>query len=196
MAATSYNSVAKLLHWSIALAIVGMLALGWVMGDLPNGAQKFALFQLHKSIGITILLLSLFRLVWRLLHKAPALPEPMPAWEKTAAKATHVLFYVLMLGMPLSGWVIVSASALNIPTMLYGLVPWPHLPIIPTLPNKRDIGHLAGGAHGFMAYGMAALIALHVGAALKHHFISRDDVVLRMVPSCIGSLLDRLRKKA
>jgi cytochrome b561 len=187
----SYNAVAKFLHWVIALAIVGMLALGWIMTSMPNAPSKFALFQWHKSIGITILLLSLFRLIWRLMHKAPPLPVTMPDWEKFAAQATHFLFYVLMIGMPLTGWIMVSASP--IPTILYGVVPWPNLPVLPDLENKRAIGHFFGGAHGFAAYILAALLVLHIGAAWKHHLFNRDDVLLRMAPRFMHPLLNKIR---
>src|SRR5271167_1175015 len=99
---TSYGAVAKTLHWLIAFLIVAMLVIGWLMTTLPReNAYKFPLFQWHKSIGILILLLSLLRLGWRLTHSAPPLPAKMPAWEKFAARATHWLFYVLIIGMPL-----------------------------------------------------------------------------------------------
>lgn len=189
----SYSAVAKLLHWVIAAAIVGMLALGWIMTSMPNTPDKFALFQWHKSIGITILLLSLFRLVWRLTHKPPPLPTGMADWEKFAAHATHVLFYVLIIGIPLTGWIIVSASPMNIPTILYGIVPWPHLPIIPDLENKKEIGHTVGELHGLLAYVIAGLLVLHVGAAWKHHLFNRDDILLRMAPRFMHPLLNKIR---
>jgi cytochrome b561 len=189
----SYDRVAKFLHWLIALAIIGMLALGWIMSSMPNAPGKFALFQWHKSIGITILLLSLIRLAWRLMHPPPALPAAMPRWEKYAANLTHSLFYVLMIGMPFLGWIMVSASKMNIPTMLYGFIPWPHLPVIPTLDNKDAIGHTAGQMHGLLAYVLAGLIVLHIGAASKHHLIERNDVVLRMAPRPLHGILNWMR---
>ncbi len=190
---SSYTAVAKTLHWLIAVAIIAMLIIGWTMTSLPKGEEKFALFQWHKSIGITILLLSVLRLIWRLAHSAPPLPAAMPRWEKIAARASHALFYVLVIGMPLTGWAIVSSSPLNLPTMLYGLVPWPNLPVLPDLANKKEIGHVLGGVHGYGAYILATLLALHVAAALKHHFMDRDDVLTRMMPQSMTGLLDRLR---
>lgn len=190
----SYGSVAKFLHWTIALAILAMLVIGWTMTNLPKGhSQKFMLFQLHKSLGITILLLSLVRLAWRLMHSFPPLPDHMPAWEKFAARTTHVMFYVFMIGMPLTGWAMVSTSPLNVPTMLYGTIPWPNLPVLPTLQNKREIGQTFGMIHGYAAYILAALIVLHMGAAHKHHWIDRDDVLTRMTPNPVSRLLNRLR---
>jgi cytochrome b561 len=193
-AIASYNAVAKGLHWLIAAAIVGMLALGWIMTDLPKGDPlQFPLFQWHKSIGITILLLSLVRLGWRLVHPAPPLPKGMPHWESLAARATHILFYVAMIGMPFAGWVMVSTSSLNLPTMLYGLVEWPNLPILPTLENKKQIGHLFSDLHSLGAYALAALLVLHIGAAWKHHLIDRDDVLLRMAPKFLTRTLNCVR---
>ncbi len=118
---SSYNAVAKALHWLIAYAIIAMLIIGWTMKSMANGSDKFALFQLHKSLGITILALSLIRLLWRLIHQAPPLPAKMPTWEKFAARGTHWLFYILIIGMPLTGWAIVSSSTRNIPTILWSV---------------------------------------------------------------------------
>ena len=190
-----YDPVARALHWLIALAIIGMLPLGWIMESLPNGADKFALFQLHKSIGITILLLALLRLIWRWRHPPPPLPEHMPGWEKTAAHAGHVLLYMLMIGMPLVGWVIVSASPLNLPTILYGVIPWPHLPILPDLDNKKEIGHMAAKVHAYLAWVIVVVAVLHIAAAWKHHLINRDDVLTRMAPGFLTGFLNRIRGK-
>jgi len=191
---TRYNNVAKTLHWLIALLIITMLALGWTMENVDKGnPYRFQMFQLHKSIGITILLLSLMRLTWRLMHRAPPLPETMPAWEKFAARATHVLFYVFMIGMPLTGWAIVSSSPLNLPTYLFGYIHWPDLPVLPELANKREVSHVFGAIHGWGAYILAALLVLHVGAAVKHHWINRDDVLIRMLPGPVVCLFEKLR---
>ena len=99
-----YTNMAVFLHWLIAVAIIFQLGLGWRMGDEPKGAGLYVLFQLHKSIGFTILLLSVLRLLWRLTHKVPILPNTMPQWEKTAASLAHWAFYGIMFGLPLTGW--------------------------------------------------------------------------------------------
>jgi len=197
----SYNTVAKFLHWLIALAILGMIALGWYMNDLPRGdPHKFMLFQWHKKIGIMILLLSLFRLGWRWTHPAPPLPVDMKIWERALAKIIVVLFYALMIGIPFLGWAVVSSSPLNIPTILfsYGWRPTdniilPHLPILPTLENKKEIAHRLGDIHAYLAYSVLGLLVLHVGGALKHHFINKDDVLTRMAPDFLNKFLNRLR---
>src|SRR5436190_23816311 len=125
---TRYGTVAVTLHWFIAAAIIGMLILGKYMADLPrDDPSKFDLIQLHKSIGITILTLSVLRLLWRLVNKVPPLPAQMPAWERFAAHASHILLYVLIIGIPLTGWMMVSASPLGIPTIWFGVVEIPHL---------------------------------------------------------------------
>ncbi len=189
MAAASnrYSTVAIVLHWTIALLILGQIAGGLYVDDLPRetDAQKrqvFELLQLHKSFGVTILLLSLARLGWRLTHRAPPLPAEMAGWERFAARATHSGFYVLMIGVPLLGWAMVSASPLQVPTMLFGQVPWPHLPGFEGIEDRRAVSGALHELHEYGAFTILGLFALHVAAALKHHFINRDDVLARMLP--------------
>lgn len=193
MATASYDKVAKTFHWVIALAILGMLALGWTMGEIPNGPDKFALYGLHKSIGIAILALSLLRLGRRLAHSAPPLPETMKICEKALAHIVHALLYAMMIGIPLSGWIMVSTSARNFPTILFGLIPLPHLPVVSTLANKEQIHDISHESHEILAYGLAALLILHVAAALKHHWRDRDDVLTRMAPRACAGFLNKLR---
>ena len=166
-----YSRGAILLHWIIAGALAAELALGF---GTPHDASGFALMQFHKSLGITILLLTLVRIAWRLTHRPP------PALEKgfngALAKVVHGLLYVFMLGAPLTGWAIVSTTDLNIPTLLYGVVPWPHLPL------PQAINHTLEEAHELIAFMGIALFVLHVAGALKHHFINRDRVMARMSP--------------
>ena len=192
-----YSAVAIVFHWAIAAAIIGNLALGWWMGSAlevaATQAQAIAGFQLHKSLGFTILGLSLLRLAWRLLHKPPPLP-PMPAWEKFATKATHWAFYALMIVVPLSGWTYVSAqwrgeAPLSVPTLWFGLFEVPHLFDTQALSaaERRDIASRTFTAHFYLAWGMAALLALHVGAALKHRFINRDTVLANMLPAATAA---------
>jgi cytochrome b561/polyisoprenoid-binding protein YceI len=177
-ASSRYTNTAVFLHWLIAAAIIFQLGLGWRMGDEPKGAGLYALFQLHKSIGFTILFLSLLRVFWRLTHKAPALPHAMPQWEKTAATLAHLAFYGIMLGLPLTGWLLVSASSINIPTVLFGVMPFPHLPFIAHLATdlKAQLHELAEVSHALLALGTMALLALHIGAVLKHQLLVKDSV--------------------
>ncbi len=194
-APSRYSAVAIVLHWAIAIAILGMIPLGWWMGDAledkATQAQAIAAFQLHKSIGLTVLLLSIARLGWRLTHPTPPLPEAMKPWEKLAATATHWAFYFLIIAMPLSGWLYVSTGwsvhddrPLEVPTLYFGLFQVPHLFGLSHLADQAR-AMLAGvfeNAHSKMAWGAIGLTALHVAAALKHQFVDKDGVLARMVP--------------
>lgn len=179
-----YTSVAILLHWLIAAAIIFQIILGWRMGDEPKGPATYAIFQLHKSIGITILLLSLARLAWRLFHKPPPHPVNQPRWETIASQVVHVAFYVIMIGLPITGWIMVSASKLNIPTLLYGTIPWPHIPGLPELAaGPKHAWHEAGEVgHGLLVKLTYGLLALHLGAVAKHQILDRDEVLGHMAP--------------
>ncbi|WP_087119539.1 cytochrome b/b6 domain-containing protein [Brevundimonas sp. SH203] len=190
-----YSTVAIALHWAIALLIVSMIPMGlWMTSAIEspeNQALAYRVFQIHKSIGFLILALTAVRIVWRLTHRPPALPRTMKWWEAFAAGATHVAFYALLLALPLTGWLYVSAGwavsqdrALEVATSWFGLFPIPHLPGVAELSiqMRRALAFQAMGAHSFMAWGAVVLIILHVGAALKHQFVDRDGVLGHMVP--------------
>lgn len=192
---TRYTTVAIALHWAIAIAILAMIPLGWWMSDAvldpATRGQAGQAFQLHKSVGLTILVLSLVRLAWRLTHKAPPLPQAMPAWEKTVSKATHALFYVLMIALPVTGWVYTSAGYsvsferfFPVATSWFGLFEVPHIAAIASKGEeaRRTIGINTEFAHSKLAWGVLVLGGLHVAAALKHHLFNRDDVLTRMLP--------------
>ena len=123
--------------------------------------------------------MTLVRIGWRLTHKAPPLSEALAGWEKLVARATHSLFYVLLLALPLLGWAMVSASSHRFPLKLFSAIPWPLLP----LPASKPLHEFFGEAHEYAAYIAIALIVLHVAGALKHYFINRDDVLSRMLPA-------------
>jgi cytochrome b561 len=181
--ATRYGVVAMILHWFIAAAVVALLALGMVMVRLPLGDPlKFDLYQLHKSIGLSVLVLSCARLGWRLVNPPPPLPSSLPEWEKQAARTTHAMFYLLMIGIPISGWMLVSASPWNIPTRPFGLFVLPHLPWFSTHPHKARLEETLIEVHSLAGWIFAALLVLHVAAALRHHFILRNTILLRMLP--------------
>ncbi|HEX3701326.1 MAG TPA: YceI family protein [Phenylobacterium sp.] len=188
-----YATIAMVLHWLIAFAIATQVSLAWRMKDLHT-PEGFALTQLHKSIGVTILVLSLLRLAWRLMNPPPPLPLTMARWEKLLAQVVHVGLYVIMIGMPLTGWIMVSASRIPVPTLLYGIVPWPNVPGMASLaPGAKHLWHSIGdNGHVWLSYGLYGLFVLHVGGALKHQLFSRDEPVLaRMAPGAVaGRWLD------
>ncbi len=169
-----YHRAAITLHWLIALALVLQLALGFRLEDIPKGTLQFDAFQWHKTLGISILLLSLARLALRFALPRPAEVGSGPTLM--AARATHGLFYVVMLGAPLSGWALVSTAKIKLPTTLFGVVPWPHLPLGAAAHEPAEL------AHAVLGWLLPALIALHVGAALWHH-LQKDEVLARMVPA-------------
>src|SRR3954471_19362581 len=169
-----YSALAIALHWTIAALIVLQIVLAGRME--ARTPEAFAVVQFHKSIGITVLLLSLARLAWRLIHPPPPEPATLVGWEKTLSAVVHWAFYVVMIAMPLTGWVMVSASRIELPTLLYGSIPWPHIPGLPELAaGPKKVWHdTALNAHHLIIKGAYGLIALHVAGALKHQLFSRD----------------------
>jgi cytochrome b561 len=180
-----YGNVAITLHWSIALGIIANIALGLTFADMSNSdPDKFFLAQIHKSIGLTILVLSLLRIVWRLMHPVPPLPETMSPAMRVAARGTHFLLYFLIIAIPLSGWALVSSSPLGLPTIYFGWFAWPQLPYFSELPRaaKKIWSHEFTAVHVFFAWSAIVLLTIHFAAALYHHFLRRDVVLARMLP--------------
>ena len=187
MPRTRYDAIAIGLHWLIALGILTLIAIGLTMTQMDLGPMaKFRLYQLHKSIGITVLFAAILRVLWRLTHRPPPLPAAMPVLERKAADGAHLALYAFLFFLPLTGWALVSASPFNIPTVLYGLVPWPHLPVLSTLEDKAPVEHMLKLIHGKAAWLLIALVAVHAAAALRHHFILRDGILRRMLPMLPG----------
>lgn len=179
---TGYGLIAIAFHWSMALLIVGMLALGLYMTSLPPTApETFWYYQLHKSFGFVVLALAVLRLVWRVVNPAPKLPEGMNCLERLLAHLGHTGLYALMLALPLTGWIMVSASPWNIPTVLFNTLPVPHLPVPALLGDKTAAEALMKELHETGAWLLIALLVAHVAAALKHHFLSRDTTLQRMI---------------
>ncbi len=174
-----YSAIAIALHWAIALLLLFQIGLGWALEDLPKGAVQFAGYQFHKSVGITILLLSLARLVVRLFKARPAPVQDGKA-QMMLASAVHVLLYAVMIVGPLTGWIIVSTAKVRLQTMLFGTIPWPDLPVGQAFHEPAEVLHGALGTVG------VALIVLHVAGAIYHHF-KREDVIGRMLPAAIRS---------
>ena len=185
--ASRYGVTAIVLHWSIAVGVLVLIGMGLVMDHVSlDPMRMFQLYQLHKSIGITVLLLVCFRVGWRLTHAAPPLPADMKTGERRAAHLAHLALYGLQVLLPLSGWAMVSASVLGIPTVLFDTVPWPDLPVLATLQDKAPVEAALKGFHHWAAWSFAALIVLHVAAVLRHAMILRDSVPGRMLPWLAG----------
>ena len=168
-----YTKTAIGLHWSIALLIFSAFPLGLYMHDLKLSPTKLHLYSYHKWIGITVLLLAVLRVLWRATHKPPQLN--LPRWQEIGSSIAHTMLYLLMLCVPMTGWLMSSAKGVQ--TVWLGIVPLPDL-----VAKDKALGHLLGNVHMILNYTLLVLVVLHVAAALKHHFIERDDVLLRMLP--------------
>lgn len=180
-----YSRVAIVLHWAIALGILCNVALGLGANSLPDDWAR-PVIDTHKSIGITVLGLVLLRILWRISHRPPPLPDAFPAWERASAHVAHLLLYVLMLGLPLSGWLHDSAwkDAATHPMALFHVVSWPRIGFMMNMePQLREHMHdVLGTVHTWFGYALYLLLALHIGGALKHELIDRKSVLRRMRP--------------
>ena len=181
-----YSTVAIALHWLIAVLLVSMIFFGWYMEGVRDALfageasieEVRSVYNMHKTTGLIVLVLSLGRLAWRLTHRQPPMPVHMPAWEKRAASATHWAFYGLMIGMPLLGWI--TASASEQPSWLFNneALPIPRLPV----PQSDGVHDTAGSIHGAGGWAILVLLGLHAAAALKHQFYDKDGLLGRMIP--------------
>lgn len=173
-----YTGTAKVLHWLVALIIIGLFVLGQYMSDLSMSPRKLQLYSWHKWFGVTVFLLVLVRLGWRLTHQPPRLPVRMPKLQQLASHVGHMALYGLMLAIPISGWLMSSAKGYQ--TVWFGVLPIPDL-----LGKDKLLGDLLAELHGTLNGLLVFIVVIHVIAALKHHFIDRDDVLKRMLPSRI-----------
>lgn len=172
----TWGVVHKFLHWTIALAVIALATVGWFMDDMPSSPDKIRVYALHKSAGLTVLALVVLRLAWRWSQPRPQSPPTMRPWERRLAGAVHFGLYAVLIGMPLSGWIYNSAS--GFPLKWFGLFRLPAL-----VGRDRELAFLVQDAHFLFALTWAGLFMLHVAGALKHHFMDRDDVLVRMLPS-------------
>ena len=169
-----YGAVAQLLHWVIAVLIAIQFALFWLEDDLPLGSHKLALLARHKSCGMTVLMLAVVRVVWRLTHRPPP-PAGVSVLQHRAAQGAHGALYVLLFAMPLTGWLMSSAK--NYSVSWFGLFTWPDL-IGKNVATYKAL-HLT---HEILSDALIVTVALHVAAAVLHHFWNQDDVLMRMLP--------------
>lgn len=171
--ATRWSWPLRLIHWLMALALLGNIAVGWYADELPLSKAKLEWFLVHKSLGITLLALVVLRIIVRAASKNPP-DAPMPAWQQSASRLSHLLLYLLMLMVPLAGWWLNSVA--NYSLSWFGLVK-----LFPIAEPAESLTSLAVAIHTFSAWTLLALVALHLLAALKHRFIDRDDVLKRML---------------
>jgi cytochrome b561 len=173
-ASARYSTPAIVFHWLLALMIVVSFCIGVYMADLPFSPLQLKLYSWHKWAGISILTLSALRLLWRLFRHPPQDP-PMPPWQRQAARVTHWGMYLLFFAVPLVGWA--YSSAAGFPVVMFGVLPLPDF-----VPVDKALADALKPWHATLAYALAALVLAHVAAALKHHFIDHDGLLLRMVP--------------
>lgn len=169
-----YGLVAILFHWVMAIIVITMVCLGLYMTSLPSGPEQSKLIGWHKGLGVIILGLILLRLLWRLINITPMLPNQMPSWEKWAARIVHWSFYIILVIMPISGWIMSSAA--GYPVSFFGLFTLPNL-----VQPDENLAHIMVTVHNTLAFTLIGLIILHVAAALKHYLIDKDDVFQRML---------------
>lgn len=170
-----YTGTAIALHWIAGALIAGNLAFGLYMVDLPLSPAKLKYYSWHKWAGVTIFLLSALRLLWRLTHRAPALPDSMPPWQRAAANASHHALYALFFLAPLTGWLFSSAAGFQ--TVYFGVLPIPDL-----LDKNKELADALKLVHRTANYALATLVVVHAAAAIKHHVADGDDVLARMLP--------------
>lgn len=172
---TGYSPMAKLFHWVIALAVLLMLGMGFFLDEIPEGYQATA-YMVHKSSGITILFLMIIRFIWIHASKKPALPDSVKLWEKVLSRFVQYGFYILLLLMPMSGW-IMSVAAERVP-VYFGLFKLP----LPWVKPDKSLAEFMAESHELIAWVLVAFICLHIVGALKHHFIDKNNVLKRMMP--------------
>jgi cytochrome b561 len=172
---THWGIVSQGVHWITAVLVVAMIVIGLIMVDLPLGVRKLELYALHKSVGVVILALTAARLVWRLSGTRPLLLGALRPYERVLAHGVHISFYVVLVAMPLTGWLMSSAS--NFSVNVFGLFTLPNL----VAPDKA-LADVFEAAHYWLGWVLVGLLALHVAGALKHHFFLGNDTLRRMIP--------------
>lgn len=178
-----YSPVAIVFHWTMAALVLFQLGWGWWMGRLPVGAGKVAAHELHYLVGVLMLVLVIGRGSWRLLAPDVVNDADKPGWESVAAHITHYVFYSCLFGLPLTGWAMISATDRQQDLTLLGLTPWPLMPLQALTPERLwQVEAVAEWMHWALVIALLLLIPIHVGGALKHHFIDRDDVFHGMLP--------------
>lgn len=173
---THYTATAKSLHWLMALLIFGLLALGFYMSDLPLSPEKLQFYSWHKWAGVSVFVLVWLRLFWRLTHRPPAFAASLSATQQTLAHLGHLALYLLMIAIPVSGWLMSSAKGVQ--TVWFGVLPLPDL-----LGRDKVLGAQLADLHSALNIGLLVLIGGHAAVALFHHLVHKDDTLRRMLPA-------------
>ncbi|MDI1284057.1 MAG: cytochrome b/b6 domain-containing protein [Reyranella sp.] len=176
MFAPTYHAVAKTLHWLTAAAVLALLGVGLWMTGLPISLLKLQVYNWHKWIGLAVLALTVLRLLWRWWHPPPALPDTVTRWERALAPIGHWALLLLLLAMPLSGWLMSSAAGVSV--AWFGVLPLPDL-----IPRNEDLFEALRTAHFVLSRALIVVVALHVAAVLYHDVLRRDGIFRRMWPS-------------
>ncbi len=172
---TRYGSIAKFFHWTVAFAVIGLLIVGFIMGNVQDKALKMQIYNVHKLIGLAVLVLMLLRLVWRLINVQPGYPAAVPKWERKAARGVHDLLYLALIVMPLSGWMM-STAAGRPPHLGSWLLAMPGIEV------NKELAHYFNTLHGILAWIIPAVLIIHIAAAVKHHWFDKNEVLIRMLP--------------
>ena len=167
-----YTTTAKALHWLMALLLIGLLAMGFIMTEMPLSPQKLRVVSWHKWAGVTVFVLLLVRVSWRSTRRPPPLPWQMRKLQQMGAHLGHLALYGLMIALPISGWLMSSAKGVQ--TVWFGVVPIPDL-----LAKDKALGDLLDQVHESLSW----VLVVHVVAALKHHYVDKDDILTRMLPN-------------
>ncbi|MEM7121518.1 MAG: cytochrome b [Pseudomonadota bacterium] len=168
-----FGSVSIVNHWTVAVVIIALLAIGLYMDTLPRGAELTWWINLHKSLGVFVLIYGFWRVLWRVVWRFPDDVAVMPRWQEVAAKAVHIALLLCILGMPISGYIMSSTG--GHPVSFFSLFS------LPALPESGSVNKIAGGVHEWLAYALIAIIVVHVAAAVKHHVVDKDATLKRMV---------------
>lgn len=170
-----YGAVAQLFHWLTVVLITALLIIAFYMTDLPLGPEKLRIYNLHKSVGVTVLLLTILRVMWRQFSPAPPLPTAIPSWERTAARAHHFLLYGVLFAQPMIG--ILHSWSANFPVVIYGLFALPNL-----TGQNEALQKPLQIVHAWLGWTFLVLVLVHVAAALRHHFVLKDSILRRILP--------------
>lgn len=173
--AERFGLVAKSLHWLTLILLIAAFTLAISMVNMPFSPRKLEFYSWHKWVGVTIFLVAILRLGWRFANPVPPAPPNTPAWQRRLAGLSHTALYAILIIMPVTGWIM--SSALNLPVVYLGLIPMPS-----PFGVNRELGEAMKVVHLALAITLLMLIAVHVAAAIYHHFALRDDVMRRMLP--------------